>query len=137
MNIKVIDDLYIVKINKKYINNLYDTKEILEILKNSLINVKKDFHISGLCCIDIYVNYLYGIIIEIDNIDKYGNDFDIKVKFYINSYFFNEIELDDMDKCNVLYYYDNKYYTNYSEKLDSIIVYKEVQDIINKGIKLK
>lgn len=42
-----------------------------------------------------------------------------------------------MDKCNVLYYYDNKYYTNYSEKLDSIIVYKEVQDIINKGIKLK
>ena len=100
MNIKVIDDLYIVKINKKYINNLYDTKEILEILKNSLINVKKDFHISGLCCIDIYVNYLYGIIIEIDNIDKYGNDLDIKVKFYINSYFFNEIELDDMDKCH-------------------------------------
>lgn len=43
MNIKVIDDLYIVKINKKYINNLYDTKEILEILKNSLINVKKIF----------------------------------------------------------------------------------------------
>ena len=53
MNIKVIDDLYIVKINKKYINNLYDTKEILEILKNSLINVKKNFHISGLCSIDI------------------------------------------------------------------------------------
>ena len=27
--------------------------------------------------------------------------------------------------------------SSYSEKLDSIIVYKEVQDIINKGIKLK
>ena len=137
MNIKVADNLYIIKIDKKHVNNLYDTDEILEILKNNLIYVKKFFHISGLCSIDIYVNYLYGIIIEIDNINKYGNDLDIKVKFHINSYFLSEIEFDDIDKYNLLYYYNNKFYTNYTENLDSIIVYKNVQEIINKGIKLK
>ena len=70
---------------------------------------------------------------------KYGKDIDVKIRFHIDSYFMNEIDFDP-DAINLyddLYYYNNKYYTMYNKLWDSNIIYKDCEDIVNKGIRIK
>ena len=139
MIINKCDNLFVVKIYKELVNNfdIYDMDSILELFKIVLGKLKNKYNICGLCIIDVYVNDLFGIIMEINNIYKYKGDIDIKVTFHIDSVFMMEIDSKDIDNYNDIYYYNNKYYTGYNNNLDSCIVYKDSLDIINSGIKLR
>lgn len=133
--------LFIIKIYKESIDNfdLFDIDNVTDIFKDILVKIKRKYNVSGLCDIDVYVNYDFGMIIEINNVYKYGKDIDVKIRFHIDSYFMNEIDFDP-DAINLyddLYYYNNKYYTMYNKLWDSNIIYKDCEDIVNKGIRIK
>ena len=103
-------------------------------------NILKDkYKVSGLCCIDVYANEYFGIIIEVNNIYKYDDEIDIKVSFHIDSFFLVEInfDIDDMDNYDEIYYYNGKYYANYKNICDSNIIYDGSLEIVNKGIRIK
>ena len=133
--------LFIIKIYKESIDNfdLFDIDNVTDIFKDILVKIKRKYNVSGLCDIDVYVNYDFGMIIENNNVYKYGKDIDVKMRFHIDSYFMNEIDFDP-DAINLyddLYYYNNKYYTMYNKLWDSNIIYKDCEDIVNKGIRIK
>ena len=133
--------LFIIKIYKESIDNfdLFDIDNVTDIFKDILVKIKRKYNVSGLCDIDVYVNYDFGMIIEINNVYKYGKDIDVKIRFHIDSYFMNEIDFDP-DAINLyedLYYYNNKYYTMYNKLWDSNIIYKDCEDIVNKGIRIR
>lgn len=133
--------LFIIKIYKESIDNfdLFDIDNVTDIFKDILVKIKRKYNVSGLCDIDVYVNYDFGMIIEINNVYKYGKDIDVEIRFHIDSYFMNEIDFDP-DAINLyddLYYYNNKYYTMYNKLWDSNIIYKDCEDIVNKGIRIK
>lgn len=134
-------NLFIIKIYKEniYDFDIYDTNDITDLFKDILIKIKKKYKINGLCDIDVYINDKYGMIMEINNIYKYGKDLDVKISFHIDSYFMNEIEfdIDDIDDYLEVYYYNNKYYTICDRIRDSDIIYKDSFNIINKGIRIK
>ena len=133
--------LFIIKIYKESIDNfdLFDIDNVTDIFKDILVKIKRKYNVSGLCDIDVYVNYDFGMIIEINNVYKYGKDIDVKIRFHIDSYFMNEIDFDpeDINLYEDLYYYNNKYYTMYNKLWDSNIIYKDCEDIVNKGIRIK
>ncbi len=134
-------NLFIIKVYKESIDNfdLFDIDNVTDIFKDILVKIKRKYNVSGLCDIDVYVNYDFGMIIEINNVYKYGKDIDVKIRFHIDSYFMNEIDFDP-DAINLyddLYYYNNKYYTMYNKLWDSNIIYKDCEDIVNKGIRIK
>lgn len=134
-------DLFIIKIYKDNIQNfdMYDTDSILELFKSFLVKLKDKYKVSGLCCIDVYANEYFGIIIEVNNIYKYDDEIDIKVSFHIDSFFLVEInfDIDDMDNYDEIYYYNGKYYANYKNICDSNIIYDGSLEIVNKGIRIK
>ncbi len=133
--------LFIIKIYKESIDNfdLFDIDNVTDIFKDILVKIKRKYNVSGLCDIDVYVNYDFGMIIEINNVYKYGKDIDVKIRFHIDSYFMNEIDFepDAINLYDDLYYYNNKYYTMYNKLWDSNIIYKDCEDIVNKGIRIR
>ena len=74
---------------------------------------------------------------EIKNIDRDLEYFDIKVCFHLDSLFLNEIAYTYNNDYDEIYYYNDKYYTIYNKNIDSNVIYKDVLTIINKGIKIK
>lgn len=133
------EDLFVVKIYKDCVNNfdIYDMDSILDLFKVVLGKLKDKYDINGLCYIDVYVNDCFGMIIEINNIYKYRGDIDIKVTFHIDSIFMMEINFDEIDDYEDIYYYCDKYYTNYNSKVDSNVIYKDSLDILNSGIRIR
>lgn len=132
-------DLFIVKVYREYVNNfdIYDMDSILELFKGVLGKLKDKYKISGLCIIDVYVSEIFGMIIEVNNVYKYQNEIDVKITFHIDSIFMMEIDIDDLKNYDEIYYYKEKYFTNYNKDIDSNIIYKDSLDIVNKGIRLK
>ena len=132
-------DLFIVKVYREYVNNfdIYDMDSILELFKGVLGKLKDKYKISGLCIIDVYVSEIFGMIIEVNNVYKYQNEIDVKITFHIDSIFMMEIDIDDLNNYDEIYYYKEKYFTNYNKDIDSNIIYKDSLDIVNKGIRLK
>lgn len=110
---------------------------ILELFKGVLGKLKDKYKISGLCIIDVYVSEIFGMIIEVNNVYKYQNEIDVKITFHIDSIFMMEIDIDDLNNYDEIYYYKEKYFTNYNKDIDSNIIYKDSLDIVNKGIRLK
>ena len=135
------DNLFIIKIYREKIKdiNIYDIDSISDLFKDIIIKLKKKYSLNGICDIDVYVNDKYGMIIEVNNIYKYGKDLDVKISFHIDSYFMMEIDygVNDINCYKEVYYYKNKYYVPYDVSNDCNVIYKECYDIINKGIRLK
>lgn len=134
-------NLFIVKIYKENINDIdiYDTDKILELFKSFLVILKDKYKISGLCDINVYINDDYGMILEINNLYKYDDEIDIKISFHIDALFMIEInfDIDNYDDYDEIYFYNNKYYTNYKNIYDSSVIYKDSLEIINSGIRIK
>ncbi len=133
------NDLYIVKLYKNKMQNIdiFNIDDISILFKKVLVKLKNKYDISGFCLIEVFVNEYYGMIVEIDNIDKYGKDIDVNIKFHIDSLFMNEINDYDMDRYEDCYFYKNKYYSTYKNINDSEVIYKEAYRIIKEGIKIK
>ena len=130
------DYIYVIYIYKSYYDlDIFNYDDISFLLKKVFIKLNRKYNLMGTFYIDIYVNDEFGIIMEINNIDNNLNYFDVKVKIHLDSLFLNEILYDK--EYNDIYFYNNKYYTFFNKKIDGNIIYKDVLDIINKGIKVK
>ena len=157
MKIDVFDDD---KINL-YLNNAYlgkidfsNKEAIEEYLKTIFLILKKRLNkeFYGFYNIDIYVNNIYGVIIEInkEKIDFYDymtNQIEMQVNIETNSDFL--FEIDDMFDNNLylkttLYLYNDKYYLDIPSDIDInileyvCIVYGKERDMVKRfGKKLK
>ena len=138
MIIRKEDNLYIVYIFINFINDIdiFDYNDITFLFKRIFSLLKEKYNVNGFCDVDVYVNNKFGMILEIYNI--YNDDkLDIKVKFNINSLFLNEINYIDDNDYNEVFFYDGRYYTLYNNCIDSNIIYKNADNIVNNGIKIK
>ena len=130
-------DLYIIYIYKSHDIDIFNYDAISFLLKKVFNKLKTKYNLKGLCNVDIYLNDEYGMIMEIKNIDRDLEYFDIKVCFHLDSLFLNEIAYTYNNDYDEIYYYNDKYYTIYNKNIDSNVIYKDVLTIINKGIKIK
>ena len=133
------DNKYIIKLFKNRMKSvdIFDIDDISELFKDVLLKLKTKYNVSGFCLIEVFVNEYYGMIVEVDNNDKYGNDIDVKIRFHVDSLFMNEINDWDIDNCDDCYLYNDKYYTTYKDINDSEVIYKDAFKIIEEGIKIK
>ena len=132
------DKFLLVKIYKPYLKDIdiYNHEQIANFFKDIFLKIKKKYNLSGLFYVDVYINDKYGMIIEINNICFYKNEFDIKIKFHLNCIFFNEIDSIELLDFENIYYYKDKFYAVYENDCDKEIIYKDTIDILNKGIKV-
>ena len=138
MIIRKYDDYYLVKVFNKILNsfNIYDIDSIKIFFGSIFKNLNAKYKLSGLYNVDVYVNELYGMIIEIVSIDKYFSDIDMRINIHLNNYFLVEICNNDILDYEDVYYYKGKFYGNYKDLCDSEIIYKNTDEIINNGIKV-
>ncbi len=132
------DKFILVKIFKAYLKDfdIYSKEQITNLFKNIFIEIKNKYNLSGLFNVDIYVNNNYGMIIEIKNLFFYNDECDLKIKVYLDAVFLNEIFYDEILECDDVYYYNDKFYSTYKKFCDKNIIYKEVDKILNNGIKI-
>lgn len=133
------DNLFIIKIFKEYLNDIdiYDKDSIVSLFKEIILKMKKKYDLCGLLEIKVYINEEYGMIMEVNNVCKYEDEIDIKISFNIDSVFLYEIN-DEFEDIGSVYYYNEKYYSDYLNGYsDSDVIYKNSLDIISKGIKIK
>lgn len=144
MNISKISNNYLIKIYKDEIKdiNIYDIDDIYTLIKLIIKKIIKKNNISGDYQINIYINDIYGMIIEFNKI-KENNYIDLKVKINVNSIFLYESNYNYLNNYkDTIYYYKNKYYSLPKDsninllEVSNIIYGKEVKEIISKGIKL-
>lgn len=128
----------IVKVFKDMLDNfdVYNKEQIFSLFKDIFIKVKNKYNLSGLFDINVYVNEDYGMIIEILNLCYYKGEIDVKIRFHLDSVFLTEINVDEILDYDEVYYYMNKFYGNYKNYSDSEIIYKDIDIILNDGIKV-
>lgn len=150
----VIDnDFLILKIfsNDKF--DIYDHGEIKEFIKSLFDNILNKYSLSGNIIFNVFIDRLYGMIIEI----KKESDIiikkmvDIKIKFNLNISFLYEVDYFYLIENNIInqniYYYNDKFYLEiindikenaYIKLLENcLVIYDdEINNIINNGIKL-
>lgn len=151
----VIDkDNYILKIYNKYAGfDIYEQENVKDFIKDIFNKMLKKYNLSGTIIFNIFIDRLYGMIIEV----KKTSDLlikkliDIKIKFNLNISFLYEVDYFYLIDNNIVnqnvYFYNDKFYLeiindvkeeDYIRLLDnSIIVYNDkINNIINNGIKL-
>jgi len=147
-------DFFIIKVfNDIYNFDIYDHNEIKEFVNTLFKKLLNKYNIYGNVLINIYIDNVYGMIVEIkkeDNlfIKKFIN---IKIKFNLNISFLYDVDyfylLDNNINNQNIYYYNNKFYLEIINDIDkdtyiklldnSLIIYnEEINNIINNGIKL-
>lgn len=130
-----LNTLIVYIFDKKYLNKDIDniTKNVFNILEKYY-----NYKINDSYEMKIYINKLYGIILEI-NIKE--NNF-INIKVLNDVLFLYEIEDPLKYLDNEIYFYNNKYYINLKKENlnileNSNIIYgNDVYKIIGKGIKI-
>lgn len=133
------DKLFVVKIFKEYLPkdfDIFDQSCIRNMLKKVLIKLKKKYQLSGLLDIDVYINSDYGMIIEVDNICLFSEEIDANIQIHLDCIFMNEIGMAEVDKYKQVYYYDGQFYGVYQGLCDSHVIYKDCDDLMEKGIKV-
>lgn len=155
MILKVIDkDSYLVKVFNNQTNfDIYNHDEISKFVQDIFKNSLRKYNLSGNIIFNIFLDELYGMIIEIkkesDSFIK--NLVDIKIKVNLNISFLYEIDYFYLIEKNIInqniYYYNDKFYleiVNYISQQDyldlldnSLIIYNcDINAVINNGIKL-
>ena len=136
--IQKIDDFFLIKIYKDYMGdfNVYDRDSIKNFFQDIFNKLKDKYHLSGLVDVDVYVNLLYGMIIEIHPICNFFDEVDMRIQIHLNSIFINEIQMNEILDYENVYYYKGKFYRVYQGLSDSEILYKDIEEILEKGIKV-
>lgn len=145
MKIEYIDeDNIIIFLNRYLIKDLdFDNKNNLEeYFKNLFIKLKDIYNIkiSGYYELVLYIDNIYGIIIEIKKEDEefYLNQIDMKLCLIETKFLY---EMNDIPSYP-FYKYDDKFYIDIENyKIEDIIehskiIYKDTDIIIKKGIKI-
>ena len=138
MIIRKLENIYIIKIPKESLGyfDFFNQFQIKKLFQKIIKKLSKKYKIKGTLEINAYSNNNYGIIMEIEQKNNYTKEIDIHIHFHLDSIFLIEIPIIDYNKYNEIYYYKNKFYTNYQKLIDSKITYK-TEEIINKGIRVK
>ncbi len=140
MIIQKIDDCYQIKIFKEVLGDfdVFDRKEIEKLFQKILIKLLKKYEIKGLLDVDVYVQPLYGMIIEMKEVYSYFDEIDMRIHFHLEAIFLNEVSDSEVLKSSEIYYYKGKFYKVYDGIGDSCLIYKEdeCEEIIEKGVKL-
>ena len=148
-------------LNNKYLDKInFDLKNNVEQQFNRLfIKIKNIYNIemSGYYEVTVYLNDIYGMIIEIEKDDDeyvklFGDTVDMKITFKFDSSIFyklDEYKIFDIINYDLYYYNDDFYieltdndnleYTEYLRLLEnsSIIYGNELKEIKNNAIKVK
>lgn len=142
MIITQIDDKnYLIKIPlgddcHYYFNDKDEILEFFKIIFNKLIHKYK---LCGDVIIDFYLDYEYGIILEVYNKNSVGNDINTKIIFHLECKFLIEVNyFDYIGKNKYLYYYEDKFYDEVKEGqiYDGEVIY-DTLEIVDKGIKIR
>lgn len=138
MIIQKVDDCFCIKIYKEYLEDFdfFDKTSIQDFFQRILIKILERYEVRGLLDVDVYVNDEFGLIIEMKEISSYFDEIDMQIHFHMNCVFLTEIELEDIFSYKDIYYYQKKFYGVYKHLTDSSILYKESDEIIEKGIKV-
>lgn len=133
------DQLFLIRIWKEYLSedfDIFDVDSIKDLFKMILLKLKEKYQVKGLLDIEVYVNSDYGMIMEIENIYAYGEEFDVTIHFHLDSVFLCEINSNEISHQDEVYYYHDKFYSNYKRNIDSYVIYKDCLEIMEKGIKI-
>ncbi len=143
MIIGLENNSYIVKCPRNDID-IFDIEEIKDFVYKILVKIKKRDMINGDYKFNIFTNYEYGMIVEIDRINNNETDcMDIKINFNIESCFLEEVDYfyvkDSYNdkKKGKLYYYDGKFYREYvrdNYEGCNLIYGRKASEIVRKGI---
>lgn len=155
MKCDVIDDNhYLIKIYNDYLDfDIYDHDEIKIFIEKIYNKILKKYNIKGLLTFNIFIDNMYGMIIEVEKNNGFiiKNLVDIKIKFNLNISFLYEVDYFYLLENNInnqnIYYYNSKYYLEIIREMDkktylnlldnSFIMYNdEINNIIDNGIKL-
>lgn len=138
MIVRKYDDYLLIKVFNENIKefDVFDIDSIKLFFKYLFCKLKNKYQLKGLMDANVYVDNNYGMIIELKTIDSYFNDIDIRLKIHFNECFLTEINVNDILDYRDVYYYKGKFYGTYFGIIDSEVLYKDTEEIINKGIKV-
>lgn len=138
MIIQKIDDYFLVKVYQENMKdfNIYDIDDIKIFFQKVLKKIIKIEPLNGLINVDIYVNSDYGMIVEINPVYSYIDEIDIKIHIHLDSIFLTIVDINNLLNYQYIYYYKDNFYGNYLKFCDNEVLYKDTDDIINKGIKV-
>jgi len=137
---QISDKNYMVKIPfnnscECYFNEQDEILDFFKIIFGKLINKYK---INGDVVIDFYLDYDYGIILEIFCENSYVNNINTKIIFHLDCKFLIEVDyFDYIGKNQYLYYYYNKFYDELKKDIfyDGEIIFDNL-NILENGIKV-
>lgn len=138
MFVRKYDEVFVIRIYKEYLGDIdfFDKDEIKELFHDVLINILDKYELNGLLDVDIYINDKFGAIIEIRESEVYFGEIDMNIQVHINSVFLSEIVFNGNFESDEVYYYKDKFYCVYDKIIDSSIIYKDCDEIIEKGIRI-
>ena len=136
--IRKCEEYFLIKVFKDEIGdfNIFDMDDVRDFFQSVFDSLRKKYDLHGLIDVDVYVNDCYGMIIEMMPIDSYFDEIDMRIKMHLSNVFLVEIDNNSILDYEDVYYYDGKFYGNYRDNCDSEVLYKETEDIMNKGIKV-
>lgn len=132
------DDGFVIKVFKEYEGNfdIYNKDSIHDFFHDIFVKLKKQYDLKGLVDVDVYVNSEYGIIIEIHPVCDFFDEVDMKIKIHLGSVFLVPIDINNILDYEDVYYYKGKFYGTYLGLCDNEVLYKDVDQIIEYGIKV-
>lgn len=137
------DEDFTLYLNRLYIGklNLDNSEDISEYVKEILIKLKDYYNIKlqGFYKVYVYVNKLYGIILDVrkmEDYDDFGIDsIDLKIILKKNSEMYLKTDNYDVVKdADCFFIKDNSYYINLDSVTKDYIHYVEFFDIIYRNI---
>lgn len=136
------DKIVIYVIDRKVSDDIDDIKKLLFDVFNYIVD-NYDIDIQNNYNINIYINNLYGTIVEMNKIDNDEEDVNnIGLNILFDKLFLYEVD-DPLDYIgNDIYYYNNKYYLNV-DKVDALLlensklIYDDfVYKVLGRGVKI-
>ena len=138
MIIRKCEEYFLIKVFNEYLGNfnIFDVNDIKVFFSELFKKLIKKYDLHGLIDAYLYINNDYGMIIELYELDSYFDDIDVKININFSDLFLVNIDNKDILDYEDVYYYNDKFYGNYKGMSDSEVLYKNTNEIINKGIKV-
>ena len=111
-------DKYKIFVNNSYLGdvNIKDSGELGQYIKTLILKIKKIYNVTlaGFYNVDVYIVRNFGIIIEIENIDKYINKtIDLRILIHSNEDVYLKIKSEEkLSKYREIKYLEQYYYLN-------------------------
>lgn len=138
MIIRKIDDYFLIKVYQEELGDfdIFDTDDVKIFFQSVFDKLREKYNLKGLIDVDVYVNWDYGMIIEIHPICDYFDEVDMRIHVHLGSVFLSLIDMNHILDYEDVYYYKGKFYGTYLGLCDNEVLYKDTEDIIRYGIKV-